>query len=76
MTRPVCTSVYSESAAYTSAIRLNKVFSSSDNEAQGRTLSPSTKVPGSIGLIGVSAVSAGRRPLSIMRASTHSRYAS
>ena len=57
MTRPVFTSVYSESAAYTSAIRLNKVFSSSDNEAQGRTLSPSMNVPGAMGFNSVSSVS-------------------
>ena len=54
-------------------MRLNSRFSSADSVFHGRTLSPSIKVPSDIGLIGVSAVSFGRMPFSIIRASTHSR---
>jgi hypothetical protein len=57
-------------------MRLNSFFSSADSVFQGRTLSPSMQVPSLIGLIGVSCVSFGMIPRSIMRASTHSRYAS
>jgi hypothetical protein len=74
--RPTWWSVYSEKPAYTSAILLNSAFSSSDSSSQGRTLSPSLKVPGVIGLISVSSVPSGRIPRSIIRGSTHSRYAS
>ena len=54
-------------------MRENSRFSSSDSVSQGRTESPSLKVPGGIGLIGVSSVPSGRMPRSIIRGSTHSR---
>jgi hypothetical protein len=76
MIRPTCASVYSENPANTSAIREYSRFSSTDSESHGRTESPSAKVPGGIGLIGVSSVPTGRMPRSIIRGSTHSRYAS
>lgn len=73
MTRPICTSVYSDMAAYTSAMRLNRAFSSALSVSHGRTASSWLNVSSRIGLSGVSAVSCGRMPLSIMRASAHSR---
>jgi hypothetical protein len=54
-------------------MRENSRFSSSERVSQGRTESPSLKVPGVIGLIGVSSVPSGRIPRSIIRGSTHSR---
>jgi hypothetical protein len=51
----------------------NSRFSSSDRVSQGRTESPGSKVPGVIGLIGVSSVPSGRIPRSIIRGSTHAR---
>ena len=57
-------------------MRLNSAFSSSDSVSHGRTASPGPNVPSGIGLIGVSSVPSGRIPRSIMRGSTHSRYAS
>jgi hypothetical protein len=76
MIRPTWASVYSEKPAYTSAIRENIAFSASLSSAQGRTRSVGVNVPSGIGLIGVSSVPSGRIPRSIMRGSTHSRYAS
>ena len=71
--RPTCASVYSEKAAYTSAMRENSAFSSADSESHGRTASPAPNVPGGIGLSGVSSVPSGRMPFSIIRGRTHSR---
>ena len=68
--------MYSEKPAKTSAMRANSRFSSSDSESHGRTSSFGEYVPSGIGLIGVSSVSGGMMPFSIIRASTHSRYAS
>jgi hypothetical protein len=65
--------VYSEKPAYTSAMREKSRFSSSESVSQGRTESPSLKVPGVIGLIGVSPVPSGRIPRSIIRGSTYWR---
>ncbi|SLB05768.1 Uncharacterised protein [Mycobacteroides abscessus subsp. massiliense] len=76
MTRPTWASVYSENPAKTSAMRENRRFSSGLSVFHGRTESASTATSLGNGLMGVSLVSLGRMPLSIMRASTHSRYAS
>ena len=57
-------------------MRENSRFSSSVSVSQGRTASPSLKVPGVIGLIEVSSVPSGRMPRSTIRGSTHARYAS
>jgi len=54
-------------------MRENSRFSSSLRVSQGRTASPSLKVPGVIGLIGVSSVPSGRILRSTIRGSTHSR---
>jgi hypothetical protein len=71
--RPTWTSVYSENAAYTSAMRENSRFSSSESVSHGRTESTGEYVPSVIGLSRVSSVPSGRIPFSIMRASAHSR---
>ena len=77
MMRPTWASVYSENPAYTSAIRENSFFSSALSVSHGRTMSPGVSATSSgSGLIGVSCVPFGRMPFSIMRGSTHSRYAS
>jgi hypothetical protein len=71
--RPTWWSVYSLKAAYTSAIRENSRFSSSESVSHGRTASPGAAWSGLIGLIGVSSVPSGRMPRSTIRGSTHSR---
>jgi hypothetical protein len=76
MRRPICTSVYSENPAYTSAIREKSFFSSAFSEFHGRTASAAFATSSGSGFNGVSFVSLGSRPLAIMRGSTHSRYAS
>jgi hypothetical protein len=73
MMRPTWWSVYSENPAYTSAMRENRRFSSSDSVSQGRTASDGEYVPSGMGLSGVSSVPSGRTPFSIMRGRTHSR---
>src|SRR5262245_36800645 len=76
MIRPTWASVYSEKPAYTSAIRLNSLFSSELSESHGRTASSGLATSLGIGLHGVSCVPRGSTPRSIIRASTHVRYAS
>ena len=57
-------------------MRANSAFSSSLNEAHGRTMSRGENVPSGMGFTSVSSVPSGRMPRSIIRGSTHSRYAS
>ena len=76
MIRPTWASVYSEKPAYTSAMREKSAFSSALSEAHGRTMSSGENVPSGMGLTSVSSVPSGRMPRSIIRGSTHSRYAS
>ena len=76
MTRPTWTSVYSENPAKTSAMRENNLFSSAFSVFHGRTASAGFACDSGSGLIGVSLVSFGRTPFSIIRASTQVRYAS
>ena len=76
MIRPTCASVYSEKPAYTSIRRENSFFSSALSDSQGRTMSAAFATSAGSGLSGVSSVPFGRMPFSIIRGSTHSRYAS
>ena len=77
MMRPTCASVYSEKPAYTSAMRANSRFSSSfERVPRAHAVAGALATSSGIGLSGVSSVPSGMMPFSIIRASTHSRYAS
>ena len=68
--------MYSDNPAHTSAMCENSFFSSAVSVFLGRTWSAGFAWDSGIGLIGVSLVSLGTMPFSIMRASTQVRYAS
>ena len=76
MIRPTCASVYSEKPAYTSIRRENSFFSSALSESQGRTMSRGVRHVGGQRIERRQLVPFGRMPFSIIRGSTHSRYAS
>ena len=80
--RPIWWSAWLRKPAYTSAIRQNRRFSSSESESHGRTVSSSAQlVPSSLfssmyGLIGDSSALSVTTPISFWRAKTCSRSAS
>ena len=73
MIRPICTSVYSEKAAYTSHKRENNFFSSALNVFHGRTASAGFAIFAGIGFHSVSVVPFGKIPFSIILGITHLR---